>query len=222
MIESEHTGPIRILIADDHAVVREGIKSILAESLDMVVVGEACDAVEAIEVAARVVPDVAVLDVQMPRGGGLEALRALRRDYPRMAVLILSFHSEDLFAVPFLREGAAGYLAKDNAGDELIEAIRTVRVGRKYVTGPAAEKLALRLAASATPSLEDALTAQELIVLSLLAAGRSVDQISGDLATSCRTIHRCQDRILVKTCLDTPASVLRYAVSRELRRPPCH
>jgi DNA-binding NarL/FixJ family response regulator len=155
---------IHVLIADDHAVVREGIKAILSEAPDMVVVGEATDGVEALEGAARHLPDIVVLDVQMPRGGGLETLRALRRAHPGMAVLILSFHSETVLGVPFLREGASGYLAKDNAREALLDAIRTIDSGRKYVTEAVAEALARRLTSSQPASPHDRLSAQELIV----------------------------------------------------------
>jgi len=219
MAESERSGPIRILVADDHAVVREGIKSILAEAQDMVVVGEASDGVEAIAAAARLLPDVVVLDVQMPRGGGLETLRALRRAHPGMAVLILSFHSETLFGVPFLSEGADGYLAKDNAGEALLDAIRTIRGGRKYVTGPVAEKLARRLVAAASPSPPDQLSARELIVLSLLASGRTVDEISAELLLSSRTIHRCCGQILDKTGLSSQLSAVQYAMDQGIVCP---
>jgi len=213
------TGPIRILIADDHAIVREGIKSILAEAPDMLVVGEARDGVEAIEETGRLAPDVVVLDVQMPRGGGLETLRAIRREHPTIAVLILSFHSEHVFAVPFLREGADGYLAKDNAGEALLDAIRKIRSGRKYVTGPAAEKLARRLMPSPETAPHDHLSAQELVVLSLLASGRSAEQIGQELLLSSRTVHRCCGRILEKTRLATPVSAIQYALSNDITCP---
>ena len=219
MVESQPCRRIRILVADDHAVVREGIKSILAEAPDMEVVGEASDGVEAIAAADRLLPDVVVLDVQMPRGGGLETLRALRRAHPRMAVLILSFHSETLFGVPFLSEGADGYLAKDNAGEALLEAIRTIRGGRKYVTGVVAEKLARRLAAASSPPAHDQLSARELIVLSLLASGRTVDEISAELLLSSRTIHRCCEQILVKTGWSSQLSAVQYAIEQGIVCP---
>ena len=211
--------PIRVLVADDHAVVREGIKSILAEAPDIFVVGEASDGVEAIAETDRLLPEVVVLDVQMPRGGGLETLRALRRSHPSIAVLMLSFHPEETFAVPFLREGAAGYLAKDRAGEALLDAIRRIRAGHKYVTAPAAEKLARRLVPSSQASPHDGLSAQELIVLSRLASGRSVDEIGEELLLSSRTIQRCCCRIVAKTGLPSQVSAIHYAMHQGIGYP---
>jgi DNA-binding NarL/FixJ family response regulator len=216
---SPNSRKIRVLIADDHAVVREGIKSIVSDAPDMVVVGEASDGVEAIEHAARLLPDVVVLDVQMPRGGGLETLRALRRAHPGIPVLILSFHSESVLGVPFLREGASGYLAKDNAGEALVDAIRKIKSGRKYVSDAVAESLARRLTTSAPAAPHDRLSAEELIVLSLLAAGRSVGEIAAELLLSKRAVHRCCGRILHKTGLANSAAAIQYASSWDLRAP---
>jgi DNA-binding NarL/FixJ family response regulator len=205
--------PIRVLVADDHTVAREGVKSLVAGASDMVVVGEAADGVEALELALLHRPDVLVLDIRMPRGGGLETLRALRSAQIDIAVLILSFHSETMFAVPFLREGANGYLAKENAADALVEAIRRVKDGGKYVSPLVAEQLARRIATLRAPTPHDRLSAQELIVLALLAAGKPLGEIGAELLLSRRAIQRCYERIVDKTGLLTPTAVIQYALN---------
>jgi DNA-binding NarL/FixJ family response regulator len=212
-------GSIRVLLADDHSIVREGVRSILDGAPEIVVVGEAGDGMEAIAAAAKLKPDVVVLDIQMPRGGGLETLRVLRRDHPRIAVLILSFHAEEVFALPFLREGAHGYLTKDDAIESLVEAVRRVHCGGRYVTGSAAEGIARGLDRTATLPPHQRLSAQELVILSLMASGRTVEEIAGELLLSPRTIHRCCSRILLKTGLPSTAAAIQYAIESDIRCP---
>jgi len=216
---SDETARLRVLIADDHAVARAGLRSMVTEAPDLIVVGEAANGVEAVEQALLHRPDVVVLDLQMPRGGGLETLRALRGTQLEVAILVMSFHAETIFAVPLLREGANGYLAKENAGENLLEAIRRVANGGRYVSPAVAEQLARRITSLRSPAPHERLSAQELVVVALLASGKTPAEIAAELLLSRRAVQRCYGRILTKTGLATTTSVVQYALAANIAGP---
>ncbi len=207
---------IRILIADDHAVVRRGLRQTVSEEPDMTVVGEASNVPELLSLARKVPCDVVVLDISMPGRSGLDALKELRQECPRLPVLVLSMHPEDQYALRTLRIGAAGYLTKDTAPEELVKAIRKAVSGGKYVTPSIAEKLALGLAKDSARPLHEALSEREYQVMCLIASGKSVTEISVELSLSVKTISTYRARILEKMNLKNNAELVHYAVFNQL------
>ena len=207
---------IRILIADDHAVVRRGLRQTVSEESDMTVVGEASNAQELLGLTRKVPCDVVVLDISMPGRSGLDALKELRQEWPRLPVLVLSMHPEDQYAVRTLRIGAAGYLTKESAPEELVKAIRKAVSGGKYVTPSLAEKLALDLAKDGERPPHETLSEREYQVMCLIASGRSVTEISVELSLSVKTISTYRARILEKMGLRNNAELVHYAISRHL------
>ncbi len=207
---------IRVLIADDHAVVRQGLKQILGETPDMTVVGEATTGLEALEKARAVAWDVMVLDISMPGRSGLDLLKDLRAEKSDRPVLILSMHAEDQFAVRLLKAGAAGYLTKESVPEELIKAIRKVVSGGRYVSPALAEKLAFEIDAAAGRPSHEALSDREFQVLRMIAAGRSVKEIADELALSVKTVSTYRARILEKMNLKTNADLIHYAIQNRL------
>ena len=175
---------LRILVVDDHAVVREGVKQILADVSDMVVQGEAGDGREALEKAMQHDYDLILLDISMPGRGGLEILKEIKTRQPKMPVLILSMHPEEQYAIRALRAGAAGYLTKASAPQELIGAIRKASRGGKYVTTSLAEKLAFELDVDTEKPLHEPLSNREYQVMLMLASGKTVSEIAEDLCLS--------------------------------------
>jgi two-component system invasion response regulator UvrY len=200
---------IRLLIADDHPIVREGLRRIAADQPGISVVAEAASADEAIGRIRDAAIDVMLLDVSMPGPGFIEVLQQVRRDHPSVKVLVLSVHPEDQWAVRALRAGAAGYLTKDHSPEQLIEAIRRVYRGGKYVTAALAEKLATGLEAGGRVPHEG-LSDREYEVLRGLGAGRSVKDIAGRLHLSPKTVSTYRTRILEKMQLRTNADLVRY------------
>jgi DNA-binding NarL/FixJ family response regulator len=200
---------IRLLIADDHPIVRQGLRQIAADQPGIAVVGEAASADEALARLREVPVDVMLLDVSMPGPGFIEVLQQVRRDHPTVKVLVLSVHPEDQWAVRALRAGAAGYLTKDHSPEQLIEAVRRVYRGGKYVTAALAEKLATGLeAGGATP--HEGLSDREFEVLRGLGAGRSVKEVAARLKLSPKTVSTYRARILEKMRLQTNADLVRY------------
>lgn len=208
---------IKVLIADDHAVVRRGLKQILEETRDIVVKGEATNATEVLEKIRCSAPwDVVVLDITMPGRSGLDILKDIRLEQPKLPVLILSMHSEDQYAVRVLKAGAAGYLTKESAPDELVKAIRKVVSGGKYVSPTLAEKLATQVDIDAAQPLHHSLSDREHEVLCLLASGKTPTQIAGDLRLSIKTVSTYRTRILEKMRLKTSAELMHYAIKNGL------
>lgn len=206
---------IRILIADDHAVVRRGIKEILADAPDMRCVAEAASGKETLQLAAATECDVAVLDIFLPDMNGLDVLKQLRAQFPKLRVLILSAYPEEQYAVRALKAGASGYLTKTSAPEELLEAIRTAQRGSKYITRALAEQLAA--AVSGEPAAPHAaLSDRELQVLRGLAAGKTLNDLAADLALSPKTVSTYRARILDKLGLATTAELIRYALEHGL------
>lgn len=207
---------IRILIADDHTIVRKGLNEILAETSDMVVAGEACNAQEALNMVRKDEFDILVLDITMPGRSGLEVLKELKNEKPGLPVLILSMHPEKQYAVRSLRSGASGYLTKESAPDELIVAIRRISQGRKYITVSLAEKLAFNLENGTEEPLHEALSDREYQVVCLIASGKTVNEIARELFLSEKTVSTYRSRVLEKMNMKTNAELTHYAIKNQL------
>jgi DNA-binding NarL/FixJ family response regulator len=207
---------IRILVADDHTIVREGLKQIVGEVDDMTVADEAGNGQEALSKIREGDYDEVLLDISMPGQSGLEVLKDIRAEKPKLPVLILSMHSEEQYAVRALRAGASGYLTKASAPDELIGAIRKVSRGRKYVTASLAEKLALELGADTSKPPHEMLSDREYQVMLMLAAGKSVTEIADELCLSVKTISTYRSRVLEKMNMKKNAELTLYAVQNHL------
>jgi DNA-binding NarL/FixJ family response regulator len=209
---------IRLLIADDHPVVREGLRRIVQEAPGMEVVGEVADGAELFAHLPRLPADIVLLDVSMGGLGFLETLQRLRAEHPTVAVLVLSVHPEDQYAVRALRAGASGYLTKDHSPDELAEAIRRVHRGHKYVSPQLAERLAADLTAGARDVRHEVLSDREYEVLCLLGSGRTVKETAGSLQLSPKTVSTYRTRVLEKMHASTNADLVRYAALHGLIR----
>jgi len=207
---------IKILIADDHAIVRRGLKQILAETPDMVVAGEAHNGQELLEKARGHQWDVVVLDISMPGRGGLDILKQLKSERPKLPVLMLTIHPEDQYAVRVLRAGASGYLTKESAPDHLVEAIRKVARGGKYISPHLAEKLAFNLEPLSEKPLHEALSDREFQVLRFIASGKTVKEIGEELSLSVKTISTYRTRILEKMKMRNNAELTHYAIQQKL------
>ncbi|HXD79925.1 MAG TPA: response regulator transcription factor [Puia sp.] len=207
---------LRILIADDHAVVRKGLRQILLEEFPTAEIVETPDAATLFLKVLREEWDVVITDISMPDKSGLEVLQQIRRDYPRLPVLILSAHSEDQYAIRSLKAGASGYLCKDSASEELVGAMRRILLGKRYITASLAEKLAFQLDQDADRLPHESLSDREFEVLKFLAAGKSVSEIAGQLCLSVTTISTYRARILAKMDLKTNYDLTRYAMENKL------
>jgi DNA-binding NarL/FixJ family response regulator len=207
---------MRILIADDHPLVRQGLKQLLAAEPDMTVVGEAKNADETLELARSLEWDVLILDYSMPGGNGLVVLKEIKRSYPRRPVLVLSMHPEDSIAISVLRAGAAGYINKECASEELTVAIRKAVSGGKYVSTSLAEKLALELEDGTRARPHESLSDREYRVMWMLASGKSITHIAEELFLSPNTISTYRIRILKKLKLEHNADLVRYAMKHRL------
>jgi len=208
--------PLRVLIADDHPVVRQGLKQMLADEADMRVAGEAANTTELLECARKEPWDIVLLDITMPGRSGLEALKELRRDHPKLPVLVLSVHPEDQFGLRVLKSGAAGYLTKDSAPEELVKAIRKVCGGGKYISPSLAERLASHVAADFDRPLHELLSDREDQVMRLIVSGKTVSEIARELSLSVKTISTHRTRLLQKLHLKTNAELTRYAIQHGL------
>jgi len=207
---------IRILVADDHAVVRQGVKQILADVNDMAVKDEAQDGSETLEKVLQNDYDVVLLDISMPGRSGLEVLEDIKNQRPKLAVLILSMHPEEQYAVRALRAGASGYLTKASAPQELIGAIRKAAGGGKYVTASLAEKLADELETDTQKLPHERLSNREHQVMLMLAGGKSVSDIADELCLSVKTISTYRTRVMSKMVMKKNAELTLYAVHNKL------
>jgi two-component system, NarL family, invasion response regulator UvrY len=207
---------MNILIADDHPLVRQGLKQLLAAEPDILVVGEARNASETLELTRTLEWDVLILDYSMPGGNGLVVLKEIKRAYPRRPVLILSMHPEDSIAISVLRAGAAGYINKECASEELTVAIRKAVSGGKYVSASLAEKLALELEDGAQARPHESLSDREYRVMWMIASGKSITNIAEELFLSPNTISTYRVRILKKLKLEHNADLVRYAITHRL------
>jgi two-component system, NarL family, invasion response regulator UvrY len=206
---------IRVVIADDHPIVRAGLRGIISRERDMAIAGEAETSQDVFDVLARRHADVLILDVMMPGRGGMEVVKMLRQQRPELPVLVLSVFPEDQLAVRALRAGAAGYLTKDSATTELVNAIRKVVGGGRYVSPPVAEKLARELAGGAQAP-HDKLSDREYQILRMIVKGRTVGEIAEELALSVKTISTYRTRLMEKLNVKTTVDLVRYAIAEGL------
>jgi two-component system invasion response regulator UvrY len=212
----EATTTIQLLIADDHAIVREGLKRILSECSDMELIGEATDSSELLDHPALSQADVILVDVSMPGPGFLETMRQLRSRKADLRILVLSVHPENHYAVRALRSGAVGYLTKDRSPEELTAAIRRVHAGGRYITRSLAERLASDLEPGAERPSHEMLSDREYQVFCMLGRALSVKDIAAELELSPKTVSTYRSRILQKMHLSNNAELIRYAVQHEL------
>ena len=206
----------KILIADDHTIFREGLKRILSESPDIVVADEARNGTEALRKVLNNDFDLVLLDISMPGISGLDVLKQIKNEKPKLPVLILSVYPEEQYAVRVLRAGAAGYLTKESALDELISAIRRIAQGRKYITSSLAERLATAVESDTDRPPHETLSDREYQVLLLIASGKAVKQIAEELYLSEKTISTYRSRILEKMSMKTNAELTHYTIKHHL------
>jgi len=207
---------IRVFIADDHAIVREGLKQILAEQRDIVVAGEAENGLDAIKLFRKSRCHVMLLDISMPDRNGIEVLKQIKQERPELAVLMLSMHREDQYAIRALKAGAAGYLTKQSAPRELVTAIRQVAGGQKYVSATLAQALAAQVGADHEAPVHDSLSDREFQTLTMIASGKTVSEIARELSLSVKTVSEYRARLLAKMQLKTSAELTHYAIRNQL------
>ena len=207
---------IRVFIADDHAIVREGLKQILAEQRDIVVAGEAENGLDAIKLFRKSRCHVMLLDISMPDRNGIEVLKQIKQERPELAVLMLSMHREDQYAIRALKAGAAGYLTKQSAPRELVTAIRQVAGGQKYVSATLAQALASQVGADHEAPPHDSLSDREFQTLTMIASGKTVSEIARELSLSVKTVSEYRARLLAKMNLKTSAELTHYAIRNQL------
>lgn len=207
---------MKVLIADDHSVVRRGLKQILLEGFPTAQIEEVPDAEELIKKVVQQPWDVIISDLSMPGRSGLEALQQIKQINPKLPVLILSIHPEDQYAIRVLKAGASGYLSKDSAPDELVNAVQKVLLGKKYITDSIAEKLASVLDSDTDKAAHETLSDREFTVLKLLAAGKSVSEIAESMYLSVTTVSTYRSRIMAKMNMKNNADLTLYAVEHKL------
>lgn len=203
---------IKIVIADDHELIREGIKKIIRSSRDLHIVGEAAGFAQLVELVARVEPDLVILDLSLPHYEGLAALVELKTRFPALRVLILSMYPEEQYAVAALRSGAAGYVTKAMAAEELILAIRRVMAGTSYISENLAELLVMDACVPQPRLLHELLTPREREVLHMIGSGRQIKQVSAELGISISSVNTYRSRIFKKMGLSSNAALIRYAL----------
>ena len=207
---------MRVLIADDHAVVRQGLKQILELDRTAEVVGEAKNGNEALQLARKVEWDLAILDYSMPGRSGLDLIKDIKREYPKRPVLILSMHPEELHATRVLKAGGAGYINKETASEELLTAIRKVMNGGRYVSAALAERFAFELAPETQRPPHETLSDREYRVMWLLACGKPINQIAKEMFLSPNTVSTYRARILKKLQVMNNAQLVQYAIKHQL------
>ena len=209
---------IRILIADDHGIVRKGLKQIVAENPDMAVTGEAASGQEALDLAWAQDFDVAIIDIAMPGRGGLEILKILRAQKPALKIIMLSMYSEEQYAIRSLRDGASAYLTKANATDDLVKAIEAVASGKRYITPSVAQRLASFVEEDGTKLPHESLSDRELQVLVMIGSGKSVSEIATELSLSIKTVSTYRTRLLEKMGIESNAQLIKYALQNQLEQ----
>ncbi len=207
---------LRFLIADDHAIVRRGLKDILLEFFPFASITEVCDGEELIKHVIKEKWDVVITDLSMPGRSGLEALQQIKQYNTKLPVLVLSVYSEDQYALRVLKAGAAGYLNKDMAPEELVKAMNVVLSGKKYITPVVAEKLASAIDKFSDKQLYELLSTREFEVFKMIAAGQSVSEIGNTFSLSVTTISTYRSRILTKLHMKTNADLTQYALEQKL------
>jgi DNA-binding NarL/FixJ family response regulator len=207
---------IRIVLADDHTIVREGLKQLLAAAGDLEVVGEAEDGFAVIERVRALDFDLLLLDMSMPGKSGIELIKQVKAEKPKLRVLVLSMHEEHQYAVRAIRAGASGYLTKESASGQLVEAIRKVASGGAFISSAVAEQLALGAMPDAQGAPHEALSDREFQVFRMLAEGKSISDIAERLNLSVKTVSTHKANILHKMGLASTADLIRYALDRKL------
>lgn len=207
---------IEVFIADDHAIVREGLKQILADTGDIVVAGEAENGLDAIRLARATPCQVMLLDISLPDRSGIDVLKQIRKERPELAVLMLSMHREDQYAIRSLKAGAAGYLNKQSAPRELVTAIRQVAGGLKYISAALAQELANTVGDQHEALPHDTLSDREYQTLTMIATGKTVSAIAKELSLSIKTVSEYRARLLVKMKLKNSAELTHYAIRNHL------
>jgi DNA-binding NarL/FixJ family response regulator len=207
---------LKILIADDHSIVRAGLKQVLADTPDMTVTDEAGSTEEAIRKALDGDFDVVVLDISMPGRGGVEVLKQIKSQKPKLPVLVLSMHPEEQYALRVLKAGAAGYLTKESVTEELIDAIRKVSKGMKYVSSHMAQEIAFALDSDTERPIHEALSDREFQVLCMIASGKPAREIAEELSLSVKTVSTYRSRILEKMRMKSSAELTNYAIKNDL------
>lgn len=210
------TSVIKLLIVDDHVLIREGLKKTLSGERDLAVVGEADNVVELFKVLEHVTPDIILLDITMPGESGLDALKELHAKYPHAPVLILTFHPEHRFAVRALKAGASGYITKESATEELVQAVRKIAGGGKYVSNALAEQLASELDGWDDRPPHKTLSDREFQVMRLFAQGKKSSEIAAQLSVSVNTVNTYRMRVLQKMKMQSDVELSRYAVEHGL------
>ena len=206
----------RILIVDDHAILRRGLRALLSDEFHGAAFGEASDARQAMEQLRKDKWDVVLLDIALPGKSGLDILKEFKAARPKLPVLILSAHPEDQFAIRVLKAGAGGYLTKESAPDELAKAIRKILAGGQYVSPALAEMLALRVRKDSKLTPHETLSDREYEIMCLIAAGKTVTEIAGELSLSPKTISTYRARILDKLGVKNSAAIVQYAIRNGL------
>jgi two-component system invasion response regulator UvrY len=207
---------IRILIVDDHAIVRRGLRDLLSDEFPGAAFGEACDAAQALEELRGNKWDVALLDIALPGKSGLDLLKDLKTEWPKLPVLVVSAHPEDQFAVRALKAGAGGYMTKESAPEELGKAIRKILAGGRYVSPALAEKLALGVTKDLKRTPHETLSDREYEVMSRIASGKTVTEIAEELSLSAKTISTYRARVLEKLGVKNSAKIVQYALRNGL------
>jgi two-component system, NarL family, invasion response regulator UvrY len=207
---------IKVFITDDHSLIREGLKKLLKDEMDIEVAGEAGNAKDTMEFVLKNNLDVLVLDINLPDKNGLDLLKELKEFKPDLRVLMLSMHPEDRFAMRVLRAGAYGYVTKESAGEELVKAIRKVYDGGKYVSAALAEKLVFEIQSGNDKPLHELLSDREFQVFQMIAAGKTLAEIADGLSLAVTTISTYRARILEKLNLHSNAELIHYAITNKL------
>jgi two-component system invasion response regulator UvrY len=207
---------IKVIIADDHAILRAGLRQVLAETSDIIVVGEAENATQAIKLGCQPNADVILLDITLPDRSGMDVLKYIKRENSHIAVLMLSMYKEDQYAVRALKSGAAGYLCKQSAASELVNAIYTVAKGRKYISAEVAEILANQISMDSQQAPHELLSDREFQTLTMIASGLSVGEIAEKLSLSVKTVSMYRTRLLEKMQLRHNAELTHYAFKHML------
>ncbi|MEJ2543295.1 MAG: response regulator transcription factor [Calditrichaceae bacterium] len=207
---------INILIADDHAIVREGLKQIVAEQSDMQVGGEAANYNELFQLIPQKDWNIIILDIHMPGKNGLEALKDIRQQYPDLPVLILSMYSEEQYGLRSIKAGASGFLEKASAPDELVKAIQKIIAGEKYIGPSLVEQMAKSLESNHKSLLHESLSDRELQILCLIASGKSAEEIAKELIISVHTVYSYRNRILEKMKMKSSVELTQYAIQNNL------
>jgi DNA-binding NarL/FixJ family response regulator len=209
---------MKILIVDDHAVIHQGLKRILDDEFEGATFGEARHSQEALDLVSRERWDLVILDIDLPGRGGLDVLKQVRAEHPKLPVLMFSMHSEEQFAVRALKAGASGYVAKDSASEQLVEAIRKAIRGGRYVSAALAEKLAADVSRGVSAVSHEILSDREFEVMRMIAEGKTTTAIADLLSLSVKTVSTYRARILEKLQLETTSELIRYAIDHGLDR----